>query len=148
MKENRDEIHIQATAEEVWTVLTDLPKHAEWNPLIYRADGKIEPGGKVRLSAKTGDLDMNFRCRCVRVEPNQALKWNWHVVLPFLFRGEHTFNIEPIDDKTIRFVNVEAFYGLLVPFFTNMLETDGKKGMVEMDKALKNRVEQSRATPR
>jgi uncharacterized protein YndB with AHSA1/START domain len=45
MRENRDEIIIQATPEEVWGVLTDLAKHAEWDPLIYRAKGKIELGG-------------------------------------------------------------------------------------------------------
>jgi hypothetical protein len=41
MKENRNEIEIQATPETIWGVLTDLGKYAEWNPLLYRAEGKI-----------------------------------------------------------------------------------------------------------
>jgi hypothetical protein len=143
MRENRDEIIIQATPEEVWVVLTDLAKHAAWDPLIYRAKGKIELGGKVRLSAKSGSIDMNYNCLVVKVEPNREVQWKWHKVLPFLFRGEHTFTIEPVDEKSSRFVNVETFKGLLVPFFTKVLATDGKEGMVAMDKALSNRVEQS-----
>lgn len=146
MRENRDEIIIQAAPEEVWGVLTDLGKHAEWNPLIYRAEGKIELGGEVKLSAKSGSIDMNLNCLVVMVELNREFQWKWHIVLPFLFRGEHTFTIEPADEKSIRFVNVEIFKGLLVPFFTKVLANDGKDGMVAMDKALKVRVEQSRKT--
>ncbi len=146
MRENRDEIIIQAAPEEVWGVLTDLGKHAEWNPLIYRAEGKIELGGEVKLSAKSGSIDMNLNCLVVMVELNREFQWKWHIVLPFLFRGEHTFTIEPADEKSIRFVNVEIFKGLLVPFFTKVLANDGKDGMLAMDKALKVRVEQSRKT--
>ena len=144
MRENRDEIIIQAPSEEVWDVLTNLTKHAEWNPLIYRAEGKIKLGAKVRLSAKSGSIDMNYKCLVVYVNPNREFQWKWHIVFPFLFRGEHTFTIEPTDDKSIRFINVEIFKGLLVPFLTKFLATDGKDSMVAMDKALKDRVEHSR----
>jgi len=146
MRENRDEVIIQAAPEEVWEVLTDLGKHAEWNPWIYRAEGKIELGGKVKLSAKSGSMDMNYNCLVVKVEPNREFQWNWHIVLPFLFRGEHTFTIEPAGEKSIRFVNVEIFKGLLVPLFTRFLATDGKDSMLAMDQALKDRVEQSKKT--
>lgn len=146
MRENRDEIIIQATTEEVWGVLTDLGKHAVWNPLIYRAEGKIELGGKVKLSAKSDSIDMNYYCLVVNVEPNREFQRKWHIVLPILFRGEHTFTIEPADEKSIRFVNVEIFKGILVPLFTEVLATDGKDGMIAMDKALKDRVEKSRKT--
>jgi len=142
MRENRDEIIINATTEEVWGVLTDLSKHAKWNPLIYRAEGKIELGGKVKLSAKSGSIDMNYNCLVVNVEPNREFQWKWHIVLPILFRGEHTFTIEPVNEKSIRFVNVEIFEGILVPLFNEFLATDGKDSMIAMDKALKDRVEQ------
>ncbi|MGW8225636.1 MAG: SRPBCC family protein [Anaerolineales bacterium] len=146
MRENRDEIIIQAKSEEVWEVLTNLNKHAEWNPLIYYAKGEIELGEKVRLSAKSGSIDMNYNCLVVKVIPNRELQWKWHIVFPILFRGEHTFTIEPADDKSIRFINVEIFNGILVPLFSKMLSTDGKDSMVAMDKALKDRVEHSRET--
>jgi hypothetical protein len=141
---NRDEVIIHAAPEEVWGVLTDLGKHTEWNPLIYRAKGNIELGGRVRLSAKSGSFDMNYNCLVVTVEVNREFKWKWHIVLPFLFRGEHTFTLEPVDEKSIRFINLEIFKGLLVPFFAKVLANDGKDSMVAMDIALKYRVEQSR----
>jgi len=51
--------------------------------------------------------------------------------------------MEPAGEKSTRFVNTEIFRGILVPFFTNFLATDGKDGMLAMDDPLKNRVEQS-----
>jgi hypothetical protein len=143
---NRDEVIIHAAPEEVWGILTDLDKHSEWNPLIYRAKGNIVLGGRVRLSAKSGSNDMNYDCLVVKVEVNREFEWKWHIVLPFLFRGEHTFTIEPVDEKSIRFINVEIFKGVLVPLFTKVLATDSKDSMVAMDKALKYRVEQARKT--
>ena len=105
MIENRNEIEIQAIPQEVWQVLTDMARHSEWNPLIYQAEGNIEVGQTVRMSARTASIDMKFNCRVVRVDLNQEFEWWWHIVLPFLFRGEHIFTIEPVDAQTVRFID-------------------------------------------
>jgi hypothetical protein len=44
MKENRNEIEIQSTAESVWEVLIDLDKYPDWNPLLCCAEGKLGVG--------------------------------------------------------------------------------------------------------
>lgn len=146
MMENRNELEIQAAPEKVWEVLTDLAKHSEWNPLIYRAEGTIAVGQKVELSARTASLDMNFSCLVVRVHPNREIKWIWHVVFPILFRGEHLFKIEPIDEESVRFIDREIFKGILVPLRAKDLGTNSKDAMVAMDKALKERVERLNKT--
>ena len=61
--------------------------------------------------------------------------------MPFLFRGEHIFRLEQIDDQRVRFIDPEIFRGLLVPLQAKDLETNAKAGMVAMDEALKERVE-------
>ena len=141
MKENRNEIEIQASAEDVWNVLTDLEAYAEWNPLLYRAEGRVAVGEKVDLSAKTASNDMNFSCSVTNVEVNREFSWKFHVGLPFLFRGEHIFRIEPIDERSVRFIDREIFNGLLVPLQAKDLETNAKDGMIAMGVALKERVE-------
>jgi uncharacterized protein YndB with AHSA1/START domain len=40
MKENRNDVEIQASPEAVWEVLTDLEAYAEWNPQLYRGEGQ------------------------------------------------------------------------------------------------------------
>ena len=105
------------------------------------AEGKVAVGEKVALSAKTASNDMNFDCSVVKVEPNREFAWKFHVMLPFLFRGEHIFKIEPINEHSTRFIDREVFHGLLVPLQAKDLETNAKAGMIAMGEALKQRLE-------
>lgn len=141
MKENRNVIEIQSTPERVWEVLTDLGKYPEWNPLLCRAEGKLAVGEKVNLTAKSASDDMNLLCTVTTIEPKRQFSWKFHVILPFLFRAEHIFKIEPIDEERVRFIDREIFHGLLLPLQAKNLETNAKAGMVAMGEALKSRVE-------
>ena len=141
MKENCSEIEIQSTPERVWDVLTDFDKYPEWNPLLCRAEGKLIIGEKVYLTAKSASSEMNLLCTVLTVEPNRQYSWEFHVGLPILFRGEHIFRIEPIDEHKVRFIDREVFHGLLVPLQAKNLETNAKPAMIAMGKALKERVE-------
>jgi hypothetical protein len=146
MIENRNEIEIQATPEQVWDVLTDLSRYSEWNPLLYRGAGKVEVGETVEVSARTASKDMNFVCKVVRVESYQEFAWTFHVIHPLLFRGEHIFQLEPAGEHATKFIDREQFKGLLLPMQAKDLQTNGLAAMVDMGKALKERVEQSKAS--
>ncbi len=115
MKENRNEIEIQATAERAWQVLTDLEKYAEWNTLLYRRAGKVALGIKVVVYAKTASKDMKFNCEVVHVEPYREFVWKFLVIHPILFRGKHIIRIESIEEGKIKFIDREQFEGLLLP---------------------------------
>jgi hypothetical protein len=144
MKELRTEIEIQASPERVWQILTDLDGYPGWNPFLYQAVGQAKLGGKVDLTVRSGSKEMTLHCTVVRAEPNKELCWNYHVILPVLFRGEHTFRIEPIGDNQIRFIDREIFNGLLVSSQARDIDTNSKQGFEAMDKALKARAEQDR----
>ena len=141
MKENRSEIEINASAEQVWEILTDLEAYAAWNPLLYRGKGKVAVGETVEVAAKTASKDMTFICKVVKVEPNREFSWTFHVIHPLLFRGEHIFQIEPIDDHRVKFIDREQFAGLLLPMQAKDLQTNGLEAMVGMGKALQNQFE-------
>ena len=44
MKERRTAIEINASADTVWVILTDLRPFAAWNPFIPEAEGGIRDG--------------------------------------------------------------------------------------------------------
>ena len=136
MKENRNEVIIKAPAERVWEVLTNLEGYASWNPLLYRGQGKVELGATVEVAAKTASKDMKFTCKVVKFDPCRELAWTFHVIHPVLFRGEHIFTLEPIDEQTVRLIDRERFEGLLLPMQARDLETNGLDGMVAMGEAL------------
>lgn len=143
MKELRTEIEIKATPEKVWRVLASLDKYPEWNPLIHQAIGKLKEGEKVDIKVRTETQDMILHCVVVKVVPNKEFSWKYHVILPVLFRGEHSFIIEPMGNDTVRFVDREIFNGLLVPLQARDINTKSRKGFEDMDRALKTRAEQT-----
>ena len=135
MIEKRNETEIQGTIEDVWEALTDLAQYSEWNPTIYRAVGTIEVGEKVNIWAG----GRQFTCEVARLDPQREFSWKFHGPVSFLYRGEHIFRLEPVDDQKVRLVDREIFEGLLVAFRRS--ETNVTGGMIAMGKALKARVE-------
>jgi hypothetical protein len=141
MKELRTEIEIQASPEKVWQVLTELDKYPEWNPFIHHAIGRATVGKAVDIDFQPDSTGMKLHCTVVKAEPNKTLTWRYHVGADFLFNGEHSFSIEPIDERHVRFVDKEVFNGLLVPLQAKDIDTNSKRGFEAMDQALKARVE-------
>ena len=41
MKEISTNININATAEKVWSVLTNFSKYSDWNPFIKTIEGEV-----------------------------------------------------------------------------------------------------------
>ena len=84
---------------------------------------------------------MSFEPKMVNVETNREMRWLGRLLIPGLFTGEHSFAIEALDEKGVRFVQSEKFTGLLVPFMAKSLDRDTKNGFEAMNRALKERAE-------
>jgi hypothetical protein len=142
VKQVRTEIEIDATPERVWHVLTDYAGWSEWNPLLYRAAGRLGVGERVEIAFQgSGSKEINAQCTVVNLEPQRAWSWTYSIISPLLFRGEHSFAVELIDSGRTRFAHHEVFKGLLVPLVLNEAET--KRGFQAMDRALKAQVERA-----
>ncbi len=143
MKELHTEIEIQATEERVWQLLTDFDRFPEWNPFIRWAKGAAEMGTRLEVHIQpSGAKGMTFKPVILQSEPNRELRWMGRLVLPKLFDGEHIFTIEKLDSQRVRFIQREVFTGLLVPLLAKDLDTNTRRGFVEMNNALKVRAEQ------
>src|SRR4029077_5387783 len=95
-------------------------------------EGRIEPrGGRA----------MSFKPKMVNVETNREIRWLGRLLIPGLFTGEHSFAIQALDEKGVRFVQHERFTGLLVPLMAKSLDRDTKSGFEAMNRALKDRAE-------
>jgi hypothetical protein len=137
------EIQIQAAPEKIWQILIDFSKYPEWNPFITQAIGKAEVGARVEITVPSGSKELRLHCTVIKAEPRQVLCWKYHIISPLLFRGEHSFTIEPMGSNYVRFVDQEIFNGLLVSSQAKDIDTNSRHGFEAMDKALKIRAEQS-----
>lgn len=139
-KEIRSEIVVNAPASRVWQTLIDFEAYQQWNPFIRKVDGIARQGNRISAQMHLGNRTMTFRPTVLAVEPYKELRWIGHLFISGIFDGEHSFIIEPLDENQVRLVQSEKFNGLLVPFFTSLLE-DTRKSFNDMNRALKERAE-------
>jgi len=142
MRELSTQIEFDATPDEVWEVLQDFARHAEWNPFITKIDGELHPGAKldVRLEPE-GERGITMHPTVLAVEPGRELRWLGHLLVPGVFDGEHRFLIEESGPGRVRFTQSERFGGILLPLFWKKLRDGGTaKGFRAMNEALVRRV--------
>lgn len=143
MKELWTAIDIDASADTVWAILTDLSQYAAWNLFIPEAEGEVREGARLKVHiAPPGGKAMTFTPTVTRVEPGREFRWPGRLVLPGVFDGEHIYEITPLEDGGIHFVQREEFRGVLVPLMWKGLDTQTRQGFEEMNAALKKRAEE------
>jgi hypothetical protein len=142
MKELHSQIEINASAERVWHLLTDFASYPQWNPFIRRISGEPTTGERLQVRLEPPESrGITLRPKVLTAEPNHQLRWLGHLFVPGLFDGEHSFVIQPLGEDRVRFVQREAFRGLLVPLLARSLDNSTLGGFEEMNQALKERAE-------
>lgn len=142
MRNIETEITIRATPEHVWSVLTDFGKYPQWNPFIREASGDVMTGARLRVWIHPPDGSaMVFRPTVKQASAGRELRWLGHLLIPGLFDGEHSFRIESLGNKEVRFRQSEQFRGILVPLFPRSMYEKTRRGFEAMNRALKERVE-------
>jgi hypothetical protein len=141
-RELKTTIEIDASADAIWTVLTDFSRYSEWNPFIRSIRGKAKQGEQLEIFIQSpGGNGMTFRPVILALQPEHELRWMGRLILPGVFDGEHQFQIEPIGERRTRLIHREVFSGLLVPLLWRNLDTQTRQGFEEMNHALKSHVE-------
>ncbi len=131
MKKNRffkenifTEALINASAAKVWSIITDFDRYESWNiPLLI--SGKCVKGANLKITANVpGRKPAVFIGPLLVCHEMEKLEWSGYTIAPVMFTGIHTFEIIPINDNQVRFVNRESFSGLAIPFLKkNLLRT-------------------------
>ena len=136
------EIEIDASPEDVWAILTDLPHYSEWNPFIVSSHGTVAVGQRLtnRLQ-QAGGKTRTFKPTVTIVDPPRTFEWLGHLGVPGIFDGRHRFELTATRTGT-HVAQIEQFSGLLVRIARRSLDQDTVGGFNAMNLALKTRVEQ------
>ena len=143
MKEIRTEIDIRASSEKVWKVLTDFNNYSNWNPFMRKILGEPNEGSEVKISLHTSKgKSRDYKPTVTKVEPFRELRWFGKSFIPGMINGERIFILEPMRSDTIHFIHKEIFTGFLVSIIGNRLDKDMSESFIQMNEALKKKVEQ------
>ena len=135
-------IEINAPAERVWDILLNFDAHPIWNPFITKIQGEAVAGATLEVFINPpGGKGMTFKPRVIQCEPNREFRWKGKLFFPGLFDGEHSFQINPIGDDRVEFVQQETFSGILVGLVFGMMGAATQKGFEAMNQALKTKAE-------
>lgn len=135
-------IEIEASADEVWQVLTELEYYPAWNPMITRASGDLAPGARLHLRFETaGGRARDFRPRLLVVDPGRELRWLGNPSFPGLLVSEHYFRLGPTARGSCQVEHDMVFRGLLVPLLRSRADAATRGRFEDMNAALKRRVE-------
>jgi hypothetical protein len=136
------ELVIAASSEAFWNILTEFAAYPGWNPFVRHISGRLEAGAGLEVElAPPGGRAMTIRPTVREVEPERTLRWLGRVGFPGLFDGEHSFQIEPLGENRVRFVQSERFSGVLVPLVMTFIGRSTQQGFEAMNLALKERAE-------
>ena len=133
---------IAASAERVWTVLTDLDRYGEWNPQIPLASGTLERDAQIELRlVLPARPAMNLSATIEEAEPNSLLSWRGHLVAPWFFEGYRRFAIRPVAADRVSLTHLEDIHGLVAPAFSLVMGTPVRKSHHALNQALRARAE-------
>lgn len=140
MKTLYTEIIINASPEKVWNILIDFESYSEWNPFVLSIEGKPEVGTKLKVVLKNGNGTSVFKPNIVSVKVNSAFAWIGSLPLG-IFNGHHQFRIEKLNDKEVKFIQIEEFSGLLANILLKLIGEATKQSFMAMNEALKSKAE-------
>lgn len=134
-------IVIDANIETVWKVLIDFDDYKNWNPFIVNISGQPELHKKIRVTVNVNNKAQSFSPQIMVLENNVKLQWVGHLLFKGIFKGQHYFELYPINNGKTRFVHGENFSGILSRSILNKIKSDTEKGFESMNLALKQKVE-------
>lgn len=135
------EVIINASAEQVWKVLTDLDGWESWNPFIIKAKGTVEVGEKLQNTFQNGDKTMLIKPKVLKADKNKEFVWIGRLIMPGIFDGRHGFKIEEIGPNQVKFTNFENFKGILSGMIMKKIGENTLQNFDKMNQALKQQVE-------
>ncbi|ALC05677.1 hypothetical protein CDES_06245 [Corynebacterium deserti GIMN1.010] len=113
-------IVIDAPAEKVWDVVTDLDRLSEWNEhIIYvRANGEIAQGMRVKMKTQhpeSSKLTATFRPVVSVFRPEREVTWSAKIIAKWLLAVTDTTELEPLEDGRTKVHQEMHFSGVLSP---------------------------------
>ncbi|MFN3530147.1 MAG: SRPBCC family protein [Bacteroidia bacterium] len=135
------QIVINAPAETVYRLLTQLDNYKNWNPFIIESKGKAVVGQRLVNVMRNGNGSIRFQPIVTRAEENTAFEWLGSLGIRGLFDGRHYFVIERIKDNQVNLIHGEYFSGVLSGWLLRKIDEQTRSNFIAMNQALRAEAE-------
>jgi hypothetical protein len=137
MTELRTEIALQAPAERVWELLTDLTLYSQWNPLFVRAQGRVTAGERLALTVQLPSIPaFEITPKLLHADRHVRLFWQQTLAVSPLMSWTYGVELEPLLPGRLKLVQRSTFGGLLGPLFDFALKAPVEGGMSQLNRAI------------
>jgi len=137
----RTEILIDAPADSVWRVLTDVAAYPEWHPYLRSVEGKMQRGKMLHFTmAPTEKGERKFAAKLLAMRDPK--EWAWGGAFLFFMKARHTFWLSDAGEGRTLLMQEELWGGLFGRSYGKKYFAEACKNFEKMNQALKIRVEQ------
>jgi hypothetical protein len=109
---------IRASADTLWSILTDAASFPKWNSTLTSIEGQIAEGQSLKVKVPSSP-ERAFKPKVSLVEAGRTIIWS-DGMAP-MFKGVRTFTLTPDSDGTTEFAMVERFSGIMLPMIEGSL---------------------------
>jgi hypothetical protein len=143
VSEIRAERVIEASAEEVFGVLADLPAYAEWNPFTPGVRSTLVVGSPVELDVVLHGRLYHQVETVLANDPGRELAWGARMGGGLLLRTRRSQIVTPIDARRSRYASHQRIEGLLAPLVKLLYARTIRDGFEAVGDALARRFDRS-----
>lgn len=138
----KTEIVIDAPPQTVWSVMDDLGRYPQWNPLVPELTGLTLVGRTVtgRMIIEGGP-EIPLSPVVTRIVGARELRWITIVPGEEGFSAEHYFILSPLEDGRTHMAHEEIFDGPAADNLWGLFDTLGRQSYEAFNAALKSRSE-------
>ena len=135
-------LEIAATAERVWSVITDLDSYPLWNPFVVACASTLAPGSPIAMRVRVFPFFAQpQREQIFEHVPGRRLRYGIPL-RPFrALASSRSHEVEAIAPARTRYVSYFELSGWLAPIVSLLLGTRLARGFASMSNAIKDRAE-------
>jgi hypothetical protein len=141
--EVQSQVDVDASADQVWAVLSDFPSYPIWNPFIYPLKGEVRTGSQLEVTIHPGTQTITYQATVIAVHRARQLTWSGQIFSGGVFETTYSFTIEPLGSGKARLVSHESHKGFAAVLAFGVLK-DVQAGLATMIRAARTRAELQR----
>ena len=134
-------VEIDAPAQLVWQVLTDVDSYGEWNPFVLECRTTLEPGSPIDMKVRLVGPPRRQREFIRSHTPGHEFSYCMKPAPLGLLSSERSHTLTPLADGRTRYDSHFQLNGPLAPVVSGLLGSALRTGFTGMTDAVKLRAE-------